>query len=76
MLKDCFEGDLKQAIDETDIATRLSKANINYIDIKAWRQINKTECAAGLQAGKPRKKILSHEELIQAAQPTDAVAGR
>jgi len=76
VLKDCFEGDLKQAIDETDIATRLSKANINYIDIKAWRQINKTECAAGLQAGKPRKKILSHEELIQAAQPTDAVAGR
>ncbi len=56
---------LVKAKDPVDFKEVLDAREINYFSQQDWEKINQTEVEAGENLGKPRLKIVSHEEFLE-----------
>lgn len=68
MSMDENEKDLKNSNYSTeDIILFLKNKNINFVDYKGWKKIDKFEKENGKKVGKPREKIETIEKMLKIA---------
>jgi ferredoxin/flavodoxin---NADP+ reductase len=61
-------ADRHRGLGEADLAGQLREAGRQVVDVRAWRNIDQAELSAGSAQNRPRVKLVSTDELLQAAQ--------
>ena len=77
LIEDLHEGRLLEPADPSleGIETLLRERKPTYITYDGWESIDAVEKAAGEPQGRPRVKLCTFEELLEAADSTPSVAG-
>ncbi|WP_299038259.1 FAD-dependent oxidoreductase [uncultured Pseudokineococcus sp.] len=54
--------------DPLDLVARLREGGLHVVDLDGWRSIDAAELRAGVDAGRPRVKLVSRDDLLAAAR--------
>jgi ferredoxin--NADP+ reductase len=68
ILEDARAGNLPRAAADGDLETLLRERHAEFVEYEAWEAIDAAERAAGAERGRPRVKLASWDELLDAAR--------
>jgi ferredoxin--NADP+ reductase len=75
LLEDAAEGRIERhAAPPSAVEELLLERGVRLVEYAGWQAIDEAECSAGEKLGRPRVKLCSWDELLDAAQRTSSAA--